>query len=65
MVRLPVLVGIYPLLHGSVKFWSPRLQTQLHTEKYFLNLVKLNQIWTVFTIFRLIWHQKDVRLVPN
>ena len=29
------------------------------------NLIKSNQNQIVFTIFRLIWNQSDVRLVPN
>ena len=37
----------------------------VHTEKSFRNLIKSNRNQIVFTIFRLIWHQKDVRLVPN
>ena len=37
----------------------------LHTQKYFRNLIKLNQNYIVFTIFRLIWSQTDVRLVQN
>ena len=36
-----------------------------HTEKSFLNLVKSNRNQIVFTIFRLISSQTDVRLVPN
>ena len=37
----------------------------LHTEKSFRNLIKSTRNQIVFTIFRLIWNQKDVRLVPN
>ena len=36
-----------------------------HSEKYFLNILKSNQIWIVFTPFQLIWHQAEFRLVPN
>jgi len=36
-----------------------------HTEKYFRNLIKLTRNQIVFTIFRLIWNQKDGRLDPN
>jgi len=35
-----------------------------HTN-WFQNLVKENQIWIVFTLFSLIWHQTDIRLMPN
>ena len=34
-------------------------------EKSFRNLSKSNRNQIVFTIFRLIWNQTDVRLVPN
>ena len=37
----------------------------LHTEKYFRNLVKSTWNHIVFTIFRLIWNQAQVRLVSN
>ena len=37
----------------------------VHTEKSFRNLIKSKRNQIVFTIFRLIWNQKDVRLVPN
>ena len=40
-------------------------QPSLHTEKSFWNLIKLIQNQIVYTIFRLIWNQKDVRFVPN
>ena len=33
--------------------------------KYFLQLFQLNQIWIVFTHFRLFWHQAKSFLVPN
>ena len=36
-----------------------------HTEKSFRNLIKWTRIQIVYTIFRLIWNQTDVRLVPN
>ena len=36
-----------------------------HTEKSFRNLLKSNRNQTVVTVFRLIWIQTDVRLVPN
>ena len=34
-------------------------------EKYFRNLIKSNRDQIAYTIFRLIWNQTDVRLVPN
>ena len=37
----------------------------LHTGKYFRNLIESTRNQIVFTIFRLIWIQMDVRLVPN
>ena len=37
----------------------------LPSEKYFPNLITSNRNQIVFTIFRLIWNQTDVRLVPN
>ena len=37
----------------------------VHTEKSFLNLIKSTWNQIVFTIFRLIWIQTDVRLDPN
>ena len=37
----------------------------MHTEKYFLILIKSNRNQIVFTNFWLIWIQTDVRLVPN
>ena len=30
-----------------------------------MNHVNTNQIWVVITLFRLIWHQTEFRLVPN
>ena len=37
----------------------------IHTEKSLRNLIKSNRNQIVFTIFRLIWIQTDVRLVLN
>ena len=36
-----------------------------HTQKSFRNLVKSNRSLILFTIFRFIWNQPDLRLVPN
>ena len=35
------------------------------TDNYFINLNKSTRNQIVFTIFRLIWNQTDVRLFPN
>ena len=37
----------------------------IRTGNFFPNLVKSNRNQIVFTTFRLIWNQTDVRLVPN
>ena len=37
----------------------------IHAEKYFQNLIKSTRNQIVFTIFRLIWNQTDIRLDPN
>ena len=50
--------------HYRTAIWSvffPRI----HTEKSIRNLIKLTRNQIVFIIFRLIWSQTDVRLVPN
>ena len=44
---------------------NPTYIVQLHTEKSFLNLIKSTQNQIVFTIFRLICNQTDVRVVQN
>ena len=36
-----------------------------HTEKSFRNLIKPTRNQIVFTMHRLIWNQRDIRLVPN
>ena len=48
--------------YGALFFWKYRY---IHTENFFPNLIKWTQNQIVFTIFRLIWNQMDVRLVPN
>ena len=42
-----------------------KMSTAVLTEKSFGNLIKSNWNPIAFTIFRLIWNQTDVRLVPN
>ena len=37
----------------------------VHTEKFFHNIVNINQILIVITIFWLIWQQTKFRLVPS
>ena len=37
----------------------------VHIQKYFRNLVESTRNQIVFTIFRLIWYETDVRLIPN
>ena len=44
--------------HRTLLWW-------LHTEKSFRNLIKSTRNQIVFTIFRLIWTQTDIRLDPN
>ena len=46
-------------------FWPGYDILITHTEKYFRNLIKSTRDQIVFTIFRLIWIQTDVRLDPN
>ena len=41
------------------------ISQRVHTEKPFRNFIKSIRNQIVFTIFRLIWNKKDVRLVPN
>ena len=36
-----------------------------HTDKIFRNLIKSNRNQIVFTIFRLIWNQMDIRFILN
>ena len=46
--------------------WSTHTSwMNVHTDKYFRNLIKSNWYQIVFTIFLLIWIQTDVCLVPN
>ena len=65
-----------PTVFGTEKFlWEfgvcpvescgGRSGTPSHTEKSFRNIIKSTRNQIVFTIFRLIWIQTDVRLDPN
>jgi len=58
-----LIKNILILLILALKVWF--IITMLHTEKSFRNLVKSTRNQIVFTIFRLIWNQTDVRLVQN
>ena len=49
----------------SYSYMEYFLCTAIRWEKSYRNLIKLNQNQIVFTTFRLIWNQMDVRLVPN
>ena len=40
-------------------------QCLIHADKSFRNLIKLNRNQIIFTMFRLIWNQTDVCLLPN
>ena len=51
-------------MDSSFGTWASDL-VSTHTEKYFRNLIKSTWNQIVFTIFRLIWIQTDVRLVHN
>ena len=35
--------------------FESKVSVTYHTEKYILNVVKLNQIWIVITLFLIIW----------
>lgn len=39
--------------------------TRYVTIFFFWNLIKSNHIWIVMILFRLIWNQPEIRLVPN
>ena len=52
-------------LEAGLQRWKIANSVVVHTEKSFLNLIKSTRNQIVFTIFRLIWIQMDVRLDPN
>ena len=52
------------LVSDSIKTFD-HFRSKIHTEKSFRNLINSNWNQTVFTIFRMIQNQTDVRLVPN
>ena len=57
--------GTFPgVFHVRQPFLSNFLPTR-YTEIYFRNLIKSTRNQIIFTIFRLIWNQTDVRLDPN
>ena len=54
--------------YNKITFSDKLLQIKvrfIRADKPFLNLAKLNQLWIVVTLFRLIWHQTKFRLVAN
>ena len=55
------MVSVSPGQTGAVAY----VTRQLHTEKSFRNLIKLNRNQIIFTILRLIWNETQVRLVSN
>ena len=59
---LPYIYAAQNNLYGKCR--AP-VSNHQHTEKSFRNLIKPTRNQIVFTIFRLIWNQTDVRLVPN
>ena len=61
-IRIP---GRFLGERGNYNLRFRQVSQFLHTEKYFRNLIELNGNQIVFIIFRLIWNQTDVRLVPN
>ena len=46
-------------------FWKADISIFLIRWNLFPNLVKSNQIWMVITLFRLIWHHTQFRLVKG
>jgi len=59
-------LGILSLLWFSASTADlNQINTENHSENFFLNLAKSNHIWTVITLFRLIWHQAEIRLMQN
>ena len=58
------IADIFPL-YPEKKTFRVSFYIFLHTEKTFLNLIKSSRNQIVFTIFRLIWNQTDVRLNQN
>ena len=52
------------LLHSSMFSYHTRHKcVSVRTEKSFRNIIKSNRNQSVFSIFRFIWNQADVRLV--
>ena len=76
LIRFRKYFSVWRLKHGGIfctllhihSFWVARewiKLIQIYTKKFILNLVKSNQIWIVITIFWLIWHQTEFRLIAN
>ena len=57
---------IMPAKHRREGIKCKEKHVCLHAEKFaFRNLVESTRNQIVFTIFRLIWYETDVRLIPN
>ena len=50
---------------GSLEHGMLHDPWNMHTEKYFRNLIKSTRNQIVFTIFRFIWIQTNVHFIPN
>ena len=49
----------------TIKVMSAEPLTDIRAEKYFQNIIKSTRNQIVFTIFRLIWIQTDIRFDKN
>ena len=64
---MPIVQRAIALLPGGA-FHTDKIRTDKNSgthREFFRNIVKSNRIQIVFTIFRLIWNQTVVHLVPN
>ena len=61
----PNIILRLPFVFNNIEYMWRLRQEQKHTEKSFLNLVELNYIWILISLFRLIHHQTDFRLELN
>ena len=60
------LLTIFGLFWNRTELTDSKSKSvRVHTDKSFWNLIKSTRNQIVFTIFRLIWIQIDVRLDPN
>ena len=58
-------IRLYAICSAEINTIKPVHTRMLHTEFFFLNLLKSNQIGIVLILFRLIWYQTKFRLVQN